>query len=701
MVFDPVLPASHTSDLDNFGHGCGQYLHFYAAGQPEFGKTNFIESRSWMVGLNYKDNLMLTPEEAPAATVIQGTTHVAVGDMKVEGDKLTLTYKLLSEPDGKAVGEPIVVSGNQEQIAKSLPDIARRLAVSLGVKNPAVPGRMNLTASELTSIASDFRYELCAPAEAIALKDPYAAIYAAFNGEIRSMTLEAKILRTALEAAPTNTMLWASMLGAHPRYVTNLISKYDDLRKKYPKNSLLAMAQVDWDHFKEKYEDEVGPATRAVAAAPNSESTHMSRRNALYDATDSLRQGRYWADIEPEVAAKLGPMYAEIRKECEWATKLNPNDGEAWAKLCQAQTFLGDTDAAHTSLAKAIELDGDHHEVIHEGLMLNNKKWGGTDEAYEAYCVELISDHKLIGDDAIMVAGSLADHPAAAQSVMTRETQRMEKYAQEHSKDPYALRGLANMYFQNGNRTGALKTLDSALALDSRNGWILARATWIAYVAGLEDQALKYGLASMNVDPDSAEPMGVTAFEMFRKGRKDEAYKLAQATLKLDPANPQAKDLLFEKYFAKGDWQGAFAVIGNVKTPRDKDMWERLLVDARNYNPLKYLHTATVAIHLFPEWDYCWICYAYAYGLNGKFKEQLDAARQALKHFPNDIGLIDYLAEGYEKTGDSVNALKEYHHALELMPGDFNFAQQEQWTKMIQDALRRMGDKSQPPIQHP
>lgn len=160
MVCEPVGSRAACAGAD-FGAGCSYWLQMSVGGLPQLGQTPlwaaFARARTEMG----RADMRLAPSQAAPLASILGVTHVAVGTVTGSTAHRTLTYRLRTVPSGIPVGQPLRITGTDAQIAAHLPEMARALALRLGVTSPNILSMTGTTAADLQELGRvrwlDFR----------------------------------------------------------------------------------------------------------------------------------------------------------------------------------------------------------------------------------------------------------------------------------------------------------------------------------------------------------------------------------------------------------------------------------------------------------------------------------------------------------------------------------------------------------------
>ena len=693
VVFDPITLDDSTGDLKWFAQGCGLYIHFYAAGQPEFGKTPSLQSRQIPIYCKLRKDLAFTEAEAPQASALIGVTHVATGVLQPAGDKYTLTYRLFSEPDGKALGEPLSVSGSKGEITRGLPSIAKELALRLGAKVPAVPMTMDLTSEELSLIGQPFSYKSCAAIEQAALRDPVAATQALAIGCYRSATTKLKALQAALDAASTNSILWCCMAQYDPEQLGPRRSSLRELSAKFPTNALFAIGDASVDRGLNMIRQSIESARKAVGAAPGYDASHIELAKGLLVEADSIRHGKFTYKLTQTQLSKIANCYAEAENEARKATELNPELDRSWLVLSEAAMWNGNRDQSISALDRAVLLSGSHGASAWIGLEIHQAKWGGSPEEDRAFTEVVANDSNIIGNDLLDDAIRLDRYgrfPELAKSMRLREARRLEALTSKPGDDPAPFSQLADTYVSLGQKDEARVAMTHAIVKDPTNGFVLSHAAKVAFLSRNFTETLRIAQACLDVDPKNEDALALEAFGLLRAGKAGESLKPAMGVLRLNPTHDLAQVTACEANVAMGNWNAAASALGHSTKWTDPDFWLDFENYYKDYAMESYLAIAKTAVHFLPTSNN-WTALEDAYHTNGLYSEQVNSSLAGLKQFPDDVGLLNNLAEGYAYTGHKETAIHYYRLQLKKMPGNLNYSDVKFWTKAAVDGLRHLG----------
>lgn len=667
IVFNPVPPKGASEDLKRFARSCGYYINFYATGQPELGKSPY-QDRWLPVSYGFKADINFTESDAPAATAMFGVTHVGIGVLEGSGDQYTLTYRLLAEPGNTKIGTALTITGSLQQITDGLPRIIREFDTRLGVKEPKIPAKMNLTADDLVLFGSSYQESLTPKMEALALKDAAVAFSNLSTGFYASPTVRREAIEAALQAYPENPVAWGYLAQIDPSLFGDHGERLTALQAKYPHNSALAIAMQYFHRHQGHYREATEFARTAVANSPGYHANHVILCAVLLGLSDSIRNGKIAGDITSGEESEIFPMYEEAVKEGVKASERNPMAPDGWYYLAEAAMFAGDSSLSVKALDRAGALYHGLGPIAWLGLEMHDPKWGGSTEDERAFGEKLANDESIKWDEAFSVATLLDQHdmPELGKKLRAREVSRQEKGVAAAPKDPVLSSYLSNAYLSVGKTEEAFGAAQKAANLAPLNVAFLGRAAELAYRASHMEVALQYSDACLKLDPNNEDALGIRAYVMVSQGKSHEAEKAALAALKINPKQEMAQFALSGIYSKKGDWAGAFAVWASPKEMKDEKFWQRFIDKARDKNAASYLFLASLGRHVYPESVERWIQCADANHASGNYKEQIKVAQEGLKRFPGEMGFLDNIAEGYEYLGDRTNAIKYYRQVLEV-----------------------------------
>lgn len=442
IVCEPVAPAGDPK-LAEFGSGCGRWLHLFAAGQGEFGRTP-----SWvMLGDPWQrlgKTRMGSLDEAAKIARIKDATHVALGDLRSANGKLTLTYRLWEVATRKALGEPVSLSGTEEELRAGLPSLARQLAIRLGAPQPMVPERVGETVEELrllgrlpwTPNGNPLRPEDAAQLEKMVAEsvEPgpsrqappiLGAFYLLME---RSVVYDrpriTQLITQLTPVLPENTLLLAD-LGMLARYYGKWedlhlpIARLQALLKRFPNSSTLNTGAAYYYRVAGTHREGRLAATKAVRASLQSSDAWGVLSDEIKAMALSVRRGRYFNVMTPAEQAFCIACYDEQLKACRRSVRLDPENLGSWMALSVAATFAGEDDEADRSLWVVLKRAPGDYQALWWGTQIYQPKWFDQPEKLKQVLkLALTSAEKLTPNGRLSLAYSA--HGFAPPELVTR-----------------------------------------------------------------------------------------------------------------------------------------------------------------------------------------------------------------------------------------------------------------------------------------
>jgi tetratricopeptide (TPR) repeat protein len=395
VVFDPVIDPS-AKNSSALGTGIGRYLHFYVAGQGDFGKTTTLghmdevrrqyKLANWQVPLPTDAKKW---ENVRKYTASLGATHGVTGKLEQKNGVLQLRYDIFQGADDKLL-KSFNITGSADQISAQLPSIARKMAVFIGAKSPAIPAKMALSSEDLKVIGAipylqKRKGDILLPEQSASLRKLATkdALSTALTLRTYSYLTEQQGIsfsKNAIKLAPNNSLALSEPTSTQfSSLVTKTISsEIDSFKKKFPKNALghhasFWRANNDW-----VMPDLVASGEMAVKCAPENAYFWRYLSVAFMNEAASVRDARYAKDISGAEWAKLDVSYSKALAASQHSTKIDPNYSFAWSRLCNDAMFIGDDDTAYAALERALEIDPTNHFAWQTGSQLTQPKWGGS-----------------------------------------------------------------------------------------------------------------------------------------------------------------------------------------------------------------------------------------------------------------------------------------------------------------------------------
>jgi tetratricopeptide (TPR) repeat protein len=222
--------------------------------------------------------------------------------------------------------------------------------------------------------------------------------------------------------------------------------------ERFPNNYLYATAAA-WNHQAAgDFAAAVRAAEHAVRCTPRSPAAWIMLGTIYQQQADSVRRGRFVADLSEEQWAYCRQLYqpwlACARRSCE----LDPHRKASWSNLSSAAAHAGDNALADRAFWKALELERedptvDDAELYAWGLELYQFRWqenpvkAGRVARLAAGVAAAAGDHWGSGDR-VEIAGemSLAGFPDLARKVV-RTPEERASLAEHLNKMREVLRG--------------------------------------------------------------------------------------------------------------------------------------------------------------------------------------------------------------------------------------------------------------------
>lgn len=265
---------------------------------------------------------------------------------------------------------------------------------------------------------------------------------------------------------------------------------------------------------------------------------------------------------------------------------------------------------------------------------------------------------------------------AAALSDLGRRAEALAGHRRALELSPWHVPSLANIgisLVEDGHPAEALKYLEAAAALDSRNSQVHLNLGVTLDLLHRSPEALVQFAEAVRLNP--LLPAGLNAYgdALCRAGQVDAGIRELQKALELDPSLADAYFNLASAYvrddrFAEGE--AAFARGLALRTPDSKVYmnWGSLLLAHRHV--AEALHAYETAVHLEPD----------SAVIHYNFGTALAAAERyedAVKEFTTALQLRSDYAEAQNNLGNALLALNRtteaipaYEAALQLRPND-------------------------------
>ena len=218
-----------------------------------------------------------------------------------------------------------------------------------------------------------------------------------------------------------------------------------------------------------------------------------------------------------------------------WAdcVKKSPNKARAYAPLGAAQKKLNMLDEAFETFRKALELNPDFVEALHNmGVMLEDQNRINQAIAHYRRAVELEPSYlKSRNNLGVALLKTDKTDEAIAHFLIARQIE--PRYAQTH----YNL-GLA--LAKEGRIEPAVESLVAALKLDPNNPNIHVKLGDVLLMQGKPEQATKHFQTALQLNPQSAEAHLFMGSQLLNQDKRDQALAHLKQALRINPQLAQA-----------------------------------------------------------------------------------------------------------------------------------------------------------------
>lgn len=544
VVFDAVCDAP---DDHAFAAGLTRWLHLQSAGQPSFG-----QSAPWGVFRNMEgplgiSNARLSGQKAVDGARYFGATHFVTSRFRRLGQEKFLLELQVHDVKAPAKGTiSVQMAGDKTKIIAALPSLAAQIVKATGGQSVVIPKTLLLAAdfALLGKYPHKLKYEeSVAPADATRLralqsKDALAALVAgrlAFR-ETTDSDAWFENARALARLAPQNALAWSDIGNQDAERLAPFATPIETLAAKYPRNALLAFAEMKLAQHQNKGAVGVQHAERAARAAPQNSVMWQFLSDAHADQAAGIRRGRYARDVTSSEWKKLNAIYANGYASALQATKLAPRDASTWAELADAATFV-DAEEALLALDKALQIDPNNAAALSIGMQLTQTKWTGDIERYVAFAKDAATRADKFDFNAFNVINVLREAKRTQDLVQILET--------AHKTAPQSASISAELgqwhHYNDRNYAKARPLYQAALKIDPHNASALnglADLTYFLDANNAEAERL-YRLA-YKLRPDGYNAANLGRF-LGLTGRKTEGVKMANEakTLGFSDANHQ------------------------------------------------------------------------------------------------------------------------------------------------------------------
>jgi Tfp pilus assembly protein PilF len=466
VVCEPVLQTKASTPTarhwNDFGAGCARWLQLQAAGQGELGKTPLWSTMADAQKELKLPNLRLSDKDARRVALQAAATRTAAGTLQANGERGTLTYRVLDARTGRARGKCLMVSGTQNEIVAQLPQLARAITRQLDVKPPTIETVVGANVADLEFLghlprqsSHDFWEGELRPADEARLRRLSSRVSLAgvlwMYNEARDQdekTFWRAVVHDLVAHSAQNATVMASLAWKSPEYIAPYARQWSTLLQRFPNNFGLELSQAHLRAEKNDADAEMRAASRAVAASPKSDLAWRKLGLSFNDKANSVRHNRYMRDMTPEERRLVSSYYPYDLQAQLQATRLNPRSSANWHAACTAAAFSSSA-ISRPLYWKALRTDPEDLDVYHWGLQMFQPKWGGNADDLK-HLVGIARTHSLIFvnltrqiGEAYDASGLSREFPPVVQhtiALLQEEIARHPQHARPHETLAYILR---------------------------------------------------------------------------------------------------------------------------------------------------------------------------------------------------------------------------------------------------------------------
>ncbi|WP_309722693.1 hypothetical protein, partial [Armatimonas sp.] len=424
-----------------FTVGCARWLYLTLGNDPQLTQMPIWYQPAY-VGINLgRKDLRITTAEAKDAARILGLTHYALGT--AEPGKLSFQVYELS---GKALGAPIVLTGDEAAITAALPQAANAMRERLGLPAATIAPPVE-TPAELT-LAGRVPFR---PGDNITEEDAEGLRKLSQKSVLGGMLYFRTNLRAEKnpEGVSTRATRLAQLAGDNPIVFSEIVPFYpapaivatvQKLAAQYPKNAPLAAARAVTAPTREA---QVAAAEDVVRNAPSNPDSWNLLAIKLRALAGDERRGRTADQISEEKWNKLNTIYGRSLAVIRYANQLDPRSANDALVLSQAALFAGAEEEAQKALETAFTLGAKRHrvsEIVSWALELNAPKWGGSQELLEK-TANRVTKLPFVDVPEIISTMSVLEkkgYPAQAEALAKRVVAEAQKSSAANPKDSRA-----------------------------------------------------------------------------------------------------------------------------------------------------------------------------------------------------------------------------------------------------------------------
>lgn len=381
VVCDPVARGVTGGQLD-FATGCGRWLQFAAAAQPEFGRTPMWSALEDPAIVLNRPWLRIPPAEVEWVARLTGASHVAVGEVWRENGVLHLTYRVIQADTGRPVGAAVELQGSEAAIRAALPGAARKLCAVLGVAQPKLPplqedavalraagavpipskhrgteaGRKALFAAAQQGPCAAFLLLTHPPDQTLFYLTP-AEIEARRRGDLLDPKTRRAVQEHPLVLAAIARATWQDRSSATAR---ELLPTIDRLLQRYPNNYVLHAARVYCLRAAGKYADAIAEGQQAVRCSPKNPDAWRSLGGTYQQWSDQVRGGRFFEKMSAREVRLCQDAYRAWMTTSTHTVSMEPRSFFSHADLSNACTYAGEEELGFEAARKAIQIAPTH-----------------------------------------------------------------------------------------------------------------------------------------------------------------------------------------------------------------------------------------------------------------------------------------------------------------------------------------------------
>lgn len=652
IVCEPVAVNAGAGVAD-FGAGCGRWLHLSVAGLPQLDQTPLWSSLNRAQTELKRTDFRLTPQDARRLSGILGVSHAATGQIVGTAAHCTLTYQLYALPKGTAVGPPERATGTEAQVLNQLPQMAGRLAASLGVPQTTPLAAVSATPAQMALLGHLPWYSDTSPPvsqtqqlQAMAPHVPLAGVFLVNSKSDFTTNQWAAVVKTLLAQELGNGLVWAQLASSDPSVMVPRQAQIAAARKHFPHNYLFASADTWVQRVLQNENTERQAAEMAVQDAPRNPDAWLTLGYTIGVDANNLRQGRVASSITVSEWQFLNTAYTQWLSAVSQATRLDPLYGKAWTRVAKAATFADHPALADKALWKGIALNKTDPESYSWGLEMYQNKWDGNPAKLQQIAQALATlpyTHVFKGLVVAEALGGNKKQPgqfgAQSQALLASLLARTEKViaanpgdAQAHYDHAYALKLM-------GNHPDAIAEFKNVTVLrprDPQSYLDLALEYDDAHHSSLAMAAYHQALA---LDPASAVAHYNLGWDLKAQGQFAPAEAEMRQAVKQAPFYPEGH-----------------AGLGQVLM--DQQRKSEAIPEMRKALQLNHylMPTLTELPYLLDK--------------QGHYAESVTAGQRALKLLPKDEGTLVTMADDYLHLKKWDLSIQMSQRALEINSND-------------------------------